>query len=345
MTSEPEYSKVLGELRAALPKFRPGQSIYDQIVPYRDQVLARYSPIFSPVNVDNLSREDFTSFLYIENNHHWSGLHRKGLGAATDIDKLRRSLAVLLDESRPIRQRFPQALEIVDGLGKGIATAVLTVAYPDKYGVWNNTSEAALRESSLWDTFERGEGIGGRYEQINNILLRLSCDLGIDVWTLDAMWWFLLEPDMPPTPSPEPLDLAGGFALERQLEEFLLENWEQTPLANEWVIFSTPDNPEAGNQYPTSVGRIDILAKHKSEPRFLVVELKRNQSTDQTVAQALRYVGWVKLHLAKPGETVEALIIGRKIEKEAQYAVSMLTNFKLMTYKVEFRLTPSPPLQ
>lgn len=57
---------------------------------------------------------------------------------------------------------------------------------------------------------------------------------------------------------------------------------------------STPDNPEAGNQYPTDVGRIAILAVHKTQPRFLVIELKRNQSTDQTIGQTLRYVGWAK---------------------------------------------------
>ena len=59
------------------------------------------------------------------------------------------------------------------------------------------------------------------------------------------------------------------------------------------MVFSTPDDPEAGNQYPTDVGRIDVLARHKTQPRFLVIELKRNQSTHQTIGQTLRYVGWV----------------------------------------------------
>ena len=92
------------------------------------------------------------------------------------------------------------------------------------------------------------------------------------------------------------------------------------------------------------MGPIDILAKHKSHPRYLVVELKRNQSTDQSVAQALRYVGWVKKHLAKQGESVEALIIGHKVKKDAQYAILSLPNFRLMEYEVEFRLKPIEPL-
>lgn len=78
-----------------------------------------------------------------------------------------------------------------------------------------------------------------------------------------------------------------------------MENSNRTPLSKKWTILKTDEDPEADNQYPTDVGQIDILAVHKKEPRFLVIELKRNQSTDQTVGQALRYVGWVKKALAK----------------------------------------------
>jgi len=229
-----------------------------------------------------------------------------------------------------------------------LATSILIVAYPDRYGVWNNTSEAALRQVGLWPVFERGEGIGRRYEKINGLLVRLSSDLEIDLWTLDALWWFLLEPERLPQPISEAVDEpdygSESFALECQLEEFLLENWERTPLAKEWLIFKTPDDPEAGNQYPTDIGRIDILAMHKEQPRFLVVELKRNQSTDQTVGQALRYIGWVKRHLAQDGQSVEALIIAKRADESAQYALSTLSNVSMMTYEVEFRLNDLEPL-
>jgi hypothetical protein len=144
--------------------------------------------------------------------------------------------------------------------------------------------------------------------------------------------------------STEVVESAESFALERQLEQFLLENWDRTPLAKDWAIFTTPDDPEAGNQCPTDIGRIDILAVHKTQPRFLVVELKRNQGTDQTVGQALRYVGWVKKHLAKDGQSVEALIIAHKAEKAAHYAMLTLPNVAMMTYEVEFRLKELEPL-
>lgn len=350
MSSEANYGKALGELRVVLVQFKPGQETYDQIVGTREQVFARYRPIFSTEHIASLSRDEFTSFLYWENNKHWSGLYRKGLGAAADMNRLRQALGILLDESSPIRERFPEALGMVTGLGKAIGTGILTIAYPDKYGVWNKTSEAALRQVGLWPNLDKGEGLGGRYEKINGLLRRLSSDLAIDLWTLDAMWWFLLEPKrMPALVSEASAEIVqgggGSFALKRQLEEFLLENWDRTPLAKEWAIYTTAEDPEAGNQYPTDVGRIDVLAVHKKQPRFLVVELKRNQSSDQTVGQALRYVGWIKKHSAMEGQSVEALIIAHKADKDAHYALSTLPHVKMMTYEVEFRLKELEPLE
>lgn len=346
MADEENYSKALNELRGITPRFKPGQRIYDEIVGFRDQVLARYRPIFSSEHIPTLTKEEFTSFLYPENNRHWNGLYRKGLGAAEDIDALRQGLTVLLDEDKPIQERLPKALDRVAGLGKATATAVLTVAYPNRYGVWNNTSEAVLRQVGLWPEFGWGVDIGKRYAKINDLLTRLAADLEMDFWTLDAFWWFVLTPQ-PVEPLPLPsledtssLTIGSGmsFPFESLLEKFLLENWERTPLAKEWVVFSTPDDPEAGNQYPTDVGRIDILAIDKTQTRFLVVELKRNQSTDQTVGQVMRYIGWVKKNLAKDGQSVEGLIIAHMVEETARYAILALPNVRMMIYEVEFRL-------
>jgi len=77
--SEENYSKAINELRGVLLQFKPGQQIYDEIVGTREEVFARYRPILSPEHVSSLTKDEFTSFLYFENNHHWSGLHRQGL--------------------------------------------------------------------------------------------------------------------------------------------------------------------------------------------------------------------------------------------------------------------------
>jgi hypothetical protein len=52
----------------------------------------------------------------------------------------------------------------------------------------------------------------------------------------------------------------------------------------------------------------------------------------------------VKKHLAKDGQSVEALIIAHKADKVAQYALSTLPNVVMMTYEIEFRLKDLEPL-
>lgn len=137
---------------------------------------------------------------------------------------------------------------------------------------------------------------------------------------------------------------AAADLLDHQLETFLEVHWDKTPLADEWTIRSTPEAPNAGRYYVTDVGQIDFLAVHKQDRHFLVVQLKRNLSIDQTVGQVLRYIGWIQKHLAKGEASVEGLIIARNAEDEASYALSSLANVKLMTYEFEFQLRSANPL-
>jgi RecB family endonuclease NucS len=78
-----------------------------------------------------------------------------------------------------------------------------------------------------------------------------------------------------------------------------------------------------------SRGLIDLLAKHKREGRWLVIELKREQSTDQTVGQLLRYVGWVRRHLAGKEESVQGMIICREADTALQYALHAVPNVEV----------------
>ena len=87
-----------------------------------------------------------------------------------------------------------------------------------------------------------------------------------------------------------------------------------------------------------------MLAKHKSEKKWLVIELKRNQTSDSTVGQILRYMSWVRKNLAGEGESVEGLIICHQIDRKLQYAIDGLNDIKCMTYQVNFKLDPTPDL-
>ena len=170
----------------------------------------------------------------------------------------------------------------------------------------------------------------------------------LDLWTLDALWWAIRSDN--DTEDKETLEAlkdaattseeAQRFGLERHLHEFLRDNWNHISLGKEWAIYSEPGDDEAGYEYPCSIGRIDLLAKHRKEPRWLVVELKRNQSSDKTVGQVLRYIGWIEENLAESSESVEGLIIAHQANESIRYALKTLSNVSLQLYEVEFRLGP-----
>ena len=345
---------VIGQLRQALAEWKKLPS-YQKLVDLWDGVFARFRPVFSPDHVGEITEEEFRPFLRDKNNHHWSGLHRSGPRLCSDMDALRKALVLLLDESQPLATRLDEATAMVSGMGKNLASAILIMAYPDRYGVWNNRSESVMRRLDIWPKFHRGESFGNRYAKVNEILLQISAALDIDLWTLDYLWWHIDEVGFGDGSGPEPPEFEGDlspdekgtsqrFGLERHLHDFLRDNWEQTSLGKDWVLYGEPGDEAPGYEYPCDVGRIDLLAKHREQPKWLVVEVKRNQASDTTVGQVLRYMGWVKNNLAMKDDEIRGMIIAREVDDALRYALSNLPNVDLKLYEVEFRLREDPGL-
>ena len=190
--SSKKYDYALEKLRNVLAQVNSSIDIRE-VVESRDIVLSRYSSIFNLKNVNTVSEEDFRSFLYFENNRHWSGLYRHVNSLTADMGVLRDTLAILLDPSPQLATRFDQALGQIKGFGKGLATAILLVSSPKEYGVWNNTSEDALKKMDIWRDFVRGRTKGQQYENLNSLLVSLSKDIGVDLWTLDALMWGIVS--------------------------------------------------------------------------------------------------------------------------------------------------------
>jgi hypothetical protein len=175
--------------------------------PYRDSLMARetvfaiYQPLFSPEHIPYLTSEEMASFLDFENNGHWRGLSRHKSRLIADMDGLRTALRFLLDENRAIEERLDtlrprSGPSLVLGLGSALMTAILLVTNPDKYGVWNGTSEGAMRELQIWPEFERGMSFGEKYARVNHLLKRLTVSLKTDFWTLDLLWWSVKAADL-----------------------------------------------------------------------------------------------------------------------------------------------------
>lgn len=133
--------------------------------------------------------------------------------------------------------------------------------------------------------------------------------------------------------------LASEFHI-KPLEDFLVENWQQTELGLRYDILEQDGEP-VGQQYPTDTGPIDILAVSKDRTRLLVVELKKGRANDRVVGQTLRYMGYVQDELAEDGQIVEGAIIAPADDLGLRRALSLVPNVAFYRYEVNFRLTPT----
>ena len=136
----------------------------------------------------------------------------------------------------------------------------------------------------------------------------------------------------------ESVEDPASFAMEKHLEDFLVENWGQTELGAHFDILEV-DGDKVGQQYPTDTGPIDILALSKDKTRLLVVELKKGRANDRVVGQTLRYMGYVQDELAEDGQTVEGAIIAPADDLGLRRALSLVPSIAFYRYEVNFRLT------
>ncbi len=126
------------------------------------------------------------------------------------------------------------------------------------------------------------------------------------------------------------------FYMEKQLEDFLIENWDKTELGSKYELINNDDGL-ASQQYRTDIGTIDILAKDKTDGRYVIIELKKNQTSDDTIGQIARYMGWVEEHLSE-GQESKGIIIAGKYDKKLKYAMKKIKDIEVYLYKVDFRL-------
>ena len=127
----------------------------------------------------------------------------------------------------------------------------------------------------------------------------------------------------------------GLFYMEKQLEDFLIFNWDNSELGKRYDLI-IKDGELLSQQYRTEIGPIDILAVDKKSKSYVVIELKRNQSSDDTIGQITRYMGWVKDVLKD--DKVKGVIITGQYDKKLDYARKMIPDIDVFLYKVDFHL-------
>jgi hypothetical protein len=313
-----------------------------------EEMLARYGQLFHPANIPNLTAEEFKSFLSIKNNKHWEGIHRQSGLLTRDMERLREALGILVDEERPLPERlaklFPKGQSgFVKGLGRAVATPILTVVYPEEYGVFNSRSERALEHFGLFPDFEGGASFADRYTAVNEILNQLAHEYDLSLLELDEVFgWFGPKEDMEDHNGDDLVQIEDETieslqidVLERFLSDFLVYNWEKTSLGQRYELYE--EDGDIAQEYPTPIGRIDLLARDRDNADWVVIELKRGRSSDVVVGQLLRYMGWVQEHLTGEGEAVRGVVIAGDADDRLQYALKPLTDkVTLLTYTVQF---------
>ncbi|MDD5009241.1 MAG: PDDEXK nuclease domain-containing protein [Syntrophorhabdaceae bacterium] len=138
------------------------------------------------------------------------------------------------------------------------------------------------------------------------------------------------------TPSATPSDYSRGlFYMEKQLEDFLIHNWGKTEIGKRFDLI-IEEGELISQQYKTDIGPIDILAKDKGSNSFVVIELKKDQTSDDTIGQVARYMGWIKEH--KKDENVKGIIIAGSYDKKLDYALKVMKNIEVFLYEIDFKL-------
>lgn len=128
---------------------------------------------------------------------------------------------------------------------------------------------------------------------------------------------------------------SGLFYMEQQLEDFIIENWEETEFGKKLELIKE-DGVLKSQQYQTDIGRMDIFAKDRNTDSYVVIELKKNQTSDDTVGQILRYMGWVQEHLGD--RNVRGIIVAGKYDEKLYYAQNMISSVDVFLYEVNFSL-------
>lgn len=125
---------------------------------------------------------------------------------------------------------------------------------------------------------------------------------------------------------------TSSFLLEKHLEDYIEKFWKETVFGKNYNLY------ENGRQFRTDSGPLDLLAQSKDKSEFLVLELKRDKTSDLAVVQTLRYMGYIKKTLAKNNERVKGCIIGTQEDKKLVNAISMVPDIDFYRYELNFSL-------
>lgn len=328
---------------------------------------SRWKEWIDPIKLDKLSDDELKDkFLGYFNEgagrHPFNAVYRDRI--IRDIRQFRDTAKFLINESIPLQRRLNEALDRdgkyhIEGVGKGLATSILMDLDPQKYATWNNKTNMGLEALGLSPQFARRDDWGTRYDKVMEVIKHIR-DLKPELSFLEVDHFLHIvsateegeEAVKALTEGKEMSSLVSEtmsqiskekesteFVMEKSLEEFIEGNFHKIDFGARLELYQDEEN--TGRQYPTPVGNIDLLAVDKYKKEFVVIELKKGRSSDVVVGQILRYMGWVKEHLAVNDYEeydVRGIIISKDKDDRLEYALKMLPKVNVFLYEVSFAL-------
>jgi len=162
----------------------------------RETAYKKFSTHFLKKNLSNVEHicMSYGRWLSAKNNKSWTNMQRVGVRALDQPEKLCQLLGLIQDESFSIIERVQKGLAgkyKVDGIDKGILTGLFHTLYPEKYGVWNGSTERTFRKLDIYvpGIFSAKRGLA--YVRINEILQKLAAELEASLTYVDGFMWYV----------------------------------------------------------------------------------------------------------------------------------------------------------
>lgn len=270
-------------------------------------------------------------------------------GYEEDFEKIKKLLVEILSANNSIDQFYTQGGELtqfskkiinmtqdIKGIGRAFIGKVLSIYYSNVFFPIFGDQDLFLKK--IYEDY-KPETTGVELFLRNNYLFLEIKRKYADKLTNDEFVYLLYRIfDLKKKEIDEEDKEEDKFdALEVQHYQSLIHR-NFSKLTNGKLRYYDEENQnERNGQFDTQeIGVIDFLAIDENN-NFIVIEIKRH-STDATIGQILRYMGWVKKNLCKKNQQVKGIIISETKDNKLDYALSMVNQveFKKMKLNIEF---------
>lgn len=141
------------------------------------------------------------------------------------------------------------------------------------------------------------------------------------------------SPDVGGAPSFMPFDPT-------QLRHLVVE--QPTLLEPGLTIYVDESGSEAGGQFETDIGEIDLLGRDE-EHGWVIVMVADSPADNDIIQGTLHRIGWVRKHLAESGDSVRGIVLIERLDEELEYAAAAVADtidFKTWRLSLAFESLP-----